>query len=266
MSKEKETGNETVSFSVSETTILAVSILLASVILTGGLIYSANTISTGFSGLAVLGAKDTGTTTGTNPTPSQGNTEPTPTQEPTADLSKIAKGGLAFGNDNAPVTIVEYSDFQCPFCESFYTATLKSLETDYISTGKVQFIFKNFPLRSIHPNAEKASEAFECAVDQGKGIEMHNALFEKQTEWSGIGVSKIKEIAATVVGDANKFNSCLDNGDKKAVVDEQYNEVVALGGSGTPTFFIGKTGEKGQMVVGAQPYSSFQSVIDGLLG
>src|SRR3989338_6282888 len=196
MSKEKETGNETVSFSVSETTILAVSILLASVILTGGLIYSANTISTGFSGLAVLGAKDTGANTGTNPTPTQGNTEPTPTQEPTADLSKISKGGFVMGQDNAPVTIVEYSDFQCPFCSSFFQDTFIPLEKDYIETGKVRFVFKHFPLRSIHPNAQKAGEAFECAVEQGKGKEMHDALFERQSEWSGIGASKIKEIAA----------------------------------------------------------------------
>ena len=87
------------------------------------------------------------------------------------------------GDEDAPVTIVEWSDFECPFCTRFYTETLGKLEEKYINTGKVKFVYRDFPL-GFHANAQKAAEAAECAGEQGKYWEMHDKLFEKQAEWS----------------------------------------------------------------------------------
>ncbi len=90
------------------------------------------------------------------------------------------------GRDTAPVVIVEFSDFQCPFCERFFTQSFGKIKSDYIDTGKVQFVYRDFPL-SFHPHAEKAAVAAECAFQQGKWEEFHNLLFQKQNDWVNLG-------------------------------------------------------------------------------
>lgn len=94
----------------------------------------------------------------------------------------ISADDHAIGNADAPVTIIEYSDFQCPYCEAFFTQTLSGIKKNMVDTGKVRFIFRNFPLSQIHPMAEKFAEAAECANDQGKFWDMHDTIFTKQAE------------------------------------------------------------------------------------
>ncbi len=164
------------------------------------------------------------------------------------------------GDANAPVVIIEFSDYQCPFCGKFYSQTLSSIEEQYIKTGKVKLVYKDFPLISIHPEAQKAAEAARCVREQ-KGDEgyfkMHDKLFENQQDLS---VENEKKWARSLGVVGSKFDDCLDKGKyAKAIQDEEaYGE--KLGVSGTPAFFI-----NGKFINGAQPFDVFKQVIDAEL-
>ena len=160
------------------------------------------------------------------------------------------------GNADAPVTIVEFSDFECPFCARFHSQTLKQLESEYIDTGKVKLIYRDFPL-SFHQNAQKAAEAAECADDQGKFWEMHDAIFENQ---QSLSLSSLKQWAVQIGLDTGEFNSCLDSGKHAGEVQNDFQEGASYGVTGTPGFFI-----NGIPLVGAQPFSSFKQIIDSEL-
>lgn len=183
---------------------------------------------------------------------------PTPTEKPSEpgiiDMSKFK--GHTKGDADAPITIIEWSDFECPFCARFSTQTYPSIVSDYVDTGKVKIIFKHFPL-SFHANAQKAGEATECAADQDKFWEMHDKIF---TEGVVGGVPTFKLYAAALGLDTADFNACLDSGEKAAILQADMNEGVANGITGTPGFLIA-----GLKVSGAQPYTVFQQAIDAAL-
>lgn len=160
------------------------------------------------------------------------------------------------GDVNAPVTIVEFSDFECPFCARFYSQTLGQIESEYIDTGKVKLIFRDFPL-SFHQNAQKAAEAAECADDQGKFWEMHDAIFENQ---QSLSLSSLKQWAGQIGLDTVEFNSCLDSGKHAEEVQNDFKEGASYGISGTPGFFI-----NGIPLIGAQPFSAFKEIIESEL-
>lgn len=161
------------------------------------------------------------------------------------------------GDPNAPVTIVEWSDFECPFCTRFYTQTLPQIQSEYIDTGKAKFVYRDFPL-GFHANAQKAGEAAECAGEQGKFWEMHDKLFEDGV--SG-GVTSFKQYATDLGLNTADFNECLDSGEMAAEVRKDMTDGSAVGISGTPGFII-----NGQLVSGAQPFSVFQQAIEAGLG
>lgn len=178
------------------------------------------------------------------------------------------EGAHIQGQANAPVTMVEYSDFQCPWCRIFYTQTLKQIEDNYVKTGKVRFVYKHFPIPQLgHELAEKYAEASECASEQGKFWEMHNKIFDEQNKKGqstihDYTVDDMKKWAGEIGLDAAKFNTCLDSGQKASTVSQDHNEGVANGVGGTPTIFI-----NGQQVGrGAEPYPVFQAAIDNALG
>ncbi len=162
----------------------------------------------------------------------------------------------AKGSDSAPVTIIEFSDFQCPFCEKFFRETLPQIEAKYIQTGKVKLVYRDFPLDG-HQFAQKASEAAECAKDQGKFWEYHNKLFQNQ---NALEVNSLKQYALALGLNAPQFNQCLDSGSKTAEVQKDYQDGIASGVNGTPGFFI-----NGKLIVGALPYSVFQQEIESAL-
>lgn len=157
------------------------------------------------------------------------------------------------GSSDAPVTIIEFSDYECPFCARHYSQTLPSLINDYVETGKVKLVFRDFPL-SFHQNAQKAAEAAECAGEQGKYWEMHDKLFDNQ---AALGVDNLKKYAEDIGLDTEEFNECLDSGEMASEVQKDFNDGQTYGVTGTPGFFI-----NGIKVVGAQPYSVFQQVIE----
>jgi protein-disulfide isomerase len=161
------------------------------------------------------------------------------------------------GDENAPVVIVEFSDFQCPFCERWATETLPQLTQTYIDSGKVRLVYRDFPLSSIHPEAQNAAESAECARDQGKFWEYHDILFENRLDWSGVGDAKFKQYAADLGLDTNTFDECLDSDKYNNEVLDDLNDGGSVGVSGTPTFFI-----NGKKLVGAQPFTAFEAAIE----
>lgn len=182
------------------------------------------------------------------------NTAAAPTA-PTGPVDvKVAKDDWIRGNKNAKVTLVEFSDFQCPFCLQF-NPTVEQVRKDYPDT--VRIVYKHYPLSSIHPMAQKAAEATECSGAQGKFWEMHDKLFANQTSLS---VDNYKAWAKEIGLNQSKFDKCLDNNDTAAKVaaDQKYGD--SLGVSGTPTSFV-----NGDIVQGAQGYDVVKAKIDAAL-
>lgn len=168
------------------------------------------------------------------------------------DQTKIAKAPMK-GNVNAQVTIVEFSDFQCPFCEKFYTQTLSQIDDAYIKTGKAKLVYMNFPL-SIHNEAEKAAEAGLCAQAQGKFWEMHDKMFENQ---ESLSVVNEKKWARDLGMNGAQFDLCLDSGKYAADIKASFDYGSQLGVTGTPSFFI-----NGVRIEGAYPFETFKQAID----
>lgn len=168
------------------------------------------------------------------------------------------KGAISLGTGK--VEIVEFSDFQCPYCQRFFNESYKEIKAKYIDTGKVKLVFRHYPL-PFHQNAQKAAEAFECAGKQGQAFAYHDILFAKgQADGTGLNVSDLKQYAKDLGLDQTKFNTCLDSGETAAIVKADLAEGQKIGVSGTPTFYI-----DGTPIVGALPFSNFASVIEEAL-
>jgi protein-disulfide isomerase len=162
----------------------------------------------------------------------------------------VAADGPAMGEQKAPVTIVEFSDYQCPFC-SRAEETVKKVLDQY--KGKVRLVFRDYPL-PFHPQAQKASEAAHCAGDQGKYWQMHEKLFANQ---SALGVPQLKDHAKGLGLDAAKFDKCLDSGEKAKIVETSKKAGDEAGVNGTPAFFI-----NGRPLSGAREFEKFKEIID----
>ncbi len=166
---------------------------------------------------------------------------------------QVAAEGPARGPKDAPITIVEFSDFECPYCGAAHD-TVEQVMSTY--AGKVRLVYRQFPL-SFHPHAAKAAEASLCAADQGKFWEYHDVLFKNQKK---LEPTDLKAHATEVGIDSQKFGQCLDSGDKKKAVDADQQAGLQAGVGGTPAFFI-----NGIFLNGAQPIDEFKKVIDGEL-
>lgn len=188
--------------------------------------------------------------------------EPTPAPTPSGPAVVNTNGAYGIGDPDAPVTIVEFTDFQCPFCARHFQQTYPQIKANYIDKGLVYYVFKEFPLTSIHPQAALASEAARCAGSQGAYVEMHDTLFAQQQEWSGRSdaAALFAEYAATLGLEPTLFTTCLESHAQETAVYADLNEGVALGVNGTPAFFI-----NGYFLNGAQPYSAFQEAIEYFL-
>jgi protein-disulfide isomerase len=158
----------------------------------------------------------------------------------------------ALGPENAPVTIIQFSDFQCPFSKRYFDETEQLILSAY--GDQVRYVFRDFPLTSIHPQAEKAAEAARCAFDQGKFWEYHDMLFQNQ---GALDVDSLKSYAAALGLDQTAFNLCLNSGKYAEEVEKDIEDARSYGVTGSPTLFI-----NGRKVVGAQPYAVFQNIIE----
>jgi protein-disulfide isomerase len=166
------------------------------------------------------------------------------------------------GDAQAQVTIIEFGDYQCPVCRVFWKETLPRLKKTYIETGKVKLVFRDFPLPG-HPMAIPAAMASECAEDQGKFWDYHDKVYREQDRRAREGevaefrVNDLKRWAADLALDTAAFNQCLDSGKYKQEVAADNATATGVGLQGTPVFFI-----NGRAVFGAQPYATFQKIID----
>jgi protein-disulfide isomerase len=191
---------------------------------------------------------------------------PAQAQRPGNVVAKVSTAdNPSLGKPDAPVTIIEFSDYECPFCRRFFQNTLPALKTDYVDTGKARYVFRDFPLDRIHPHARKAAEAAHCAGDQSKYWEMHDRLFQN----GALGIINLKGYARDLGLDLAVFEACLDEGKYAAEVDKDAADGAASGVTGTPSFFIGKTGSdgtiEGTLIRGAQAITAFKQEIDRLL-
>jgi protein-disulfide isomerase len=212
----------------------------------------------------------TGTGIGQNVAPggTQVPQDPAAPAVPLTDESwkKIQENPAAvLGKNNAKVTIVEFTDYQCPFCARHYTSSHKTLKEKYIDTGKVKIVFKDQPL-PFHANAKIAANAARCAGEQNKFEAMHDALFEGQTGWSNLAtedaIKKFGEMATTAGANAERLMQCVRDGkfNKQIEADSALGITPEVGAGATPTFFINK-----QPVVGAQDLSVFEAEIEKAL-
>jgi len=190
--------------------------------------------------------------------------QPGPPPPPEKVQMSIGNGWYALGRADAPVTLVEFADYQCPYCKRFHTDAYAELKKNYIDTGKVRFVSRDLPLE-FHPYAMKAAEAARCAGDQQKYWELRNALFVNAAAPTD---DVIKQASASLLPDAKAFQTCLESGKYKADIQKDASDAATLQISGTPTFVLAKSSKDkldGIRIVGAQPFSTFQSAIDRLL-
>lgn len=185
-----------------------------------------------------------------------------------ADTVQGLDGAPFLGQARAPVTLVEFTDYQCPFCAQYMRETFPQIERDYIKTGKVRYVMRDFPIVGLHPQAFKGHEAARCAGDQGKRWEMHRRLFADQ---KAMGPTELEAHAQAIGLDLAKFRDCVRAEKYAAAIRKDLEEGNRVGVNGTPTFLLGRTEPSAtamkvsQIMSGAQPYERFKEAIDGLL-
>ena len=199
---------------------------------------------------------------------STGSQEP-PQPLPDVNVTKLSERGLSMGSEDAPVIMVEFSDYQCQFCRRFWEVNFATLKEQYIDTGKVQFVYRDFPL-SFHNAAEDSAIAVACANEQGKGWEMHDKIFAVQSK-VGTGLvfyarSDLKQWAGEMGLDRAAFDLCMDSGRYLDELNESKNEGMSIGFNATPSFVMGlRHGANYVTLVGALPYGTFRGTLDQLL-
>lgn len=181
-----------------------------------------------------------------------------------------AEGYPFRGDPNAPVTIYEYSDFQCPFCSRYAVQTQPAINDAYVRQGEVRVVFRDFPLEGLHPNARAAHVAALCVADQGAPIywEMHDQIFDTQGEWSQSGDAEtyFANLAEGIGVDMDQYNACVESGEKNALIDASIQEAQSNGFGGTPSFrFVDESNGEGYDLVGAQPFEQFAGFIDAIV-
>lgn len=174
------------------------------------------------------------------------------------------------GMPDAPVTIVEFSDFECPFCSRFYKETLPLIKATYIEAGAAKLVYRDFPIDRIHPNARVAHAAAECADEQGKFWPYHDVLFDRQGEWSPLAPElmreRVSEYARLLSLDASAFAECLDSPETDAEIEADKRDGSSYGATGTPAFFVGSDSSGYVLISGAKPFESFAAAIESALG
>lgn len=183
-----------------------------------------------------------------------GNEQPSQGQNLAKNLKPITNEDHIRGDKNAKVLLVEFSDFQCPFCSRVHP-TLDKLVNDY--KGQVSWVYKHFPLDGLHPFARKAAEASECANEQGKFWDYADQLFQNQSSFSD---NYFGQLAQTLGLDVNKFSSCLSSNKYANRVNDNSQEGNSVGITGTPGIYVND-----QLVKGALPYENFKQIIDQIL-
>ena len=209
----------------------------------------------------ILGRQEKAQTPETQPVAQDNQTPPEPAVLGETQVAEIEEGGAAVkGNENAPVTIVEFSEYQCPFCKRYVDESYQKIFEEY--GDQIRYIFRDYPLE-FHQHAQKTAEAARCAGDQNQYWSMHDLLFSQRDEWANEAKidSLLADYASQLSLDKAEFNSCLTSGKHTQAVKDDLDLGKKIGVSGTPSFFI-----NGQKLVGAHPFENFKKIIDEELG
>ena len=195
----------------------------------------------------------------------QKQAENKPPGPPAPAIAKLhLEGAPMLGAKDAPVTMVEFTDYQCPFCQRFHLQVYGLLKRDFIDTGKVRFFSRDLPLDSLHPNAIRAAQAARCAGDQGQFWTMRDVMAAHPDK---LDMDSLVSDASVLKMDANTFRACVEKGKYREAVQGDVLEAMKIGADGTPAFVVGKStpdGVDGEIVVGAQPYSLFEEKFKAL--
>jgi protein-disulfide isomerase len=173
-------------------------------------------------------------------------------------------GAEMLGSKDAPITMVEFTDYQCPFCRQFYVSVFNQLKKNFIDTGKVRFYSRDLPLDALHPNATRAAQAARCAGDQGQFWTMRNMMGSNPDK---LDMDHLAGFATDLKLDTLAFRNCMQSEKYKTAVQNDAAEAIKIGAQATPTFVIGKStpeGVDGDLVVGALPYANFEQKIKQL--
>jgi protein-disulfide isomerase len=174
-------------------------------------------------------------------------------------------GVQVLGRADAPLTLVEFTDLECPFCRTFHVGTFERIKREYIDTGKIRFVSRDFPL-DFHPNARPAAQAVRCAGEQGKFWEMRHHV---TLNASALGGAVYERLARELKLDLPSFSACAASDSHREAIDRDMTAGVNAGVTGTPSFVLGRTTPgatlEGIRIVGAQPYPAFESRIKALL-
>lgn len=233
-----------------------IAILISTVIISGAILYSKSGPAS--EGAAVIGK------------PNLATTDQQLGHQPPSGLNQVSTNDdPVLGDKNAPLTIVEFSDYECPFCKRSFDQVLPELKKNYIDSGKLKLVFRDFPL-SFHVNAHKEAEAAECARSQGGDniyFKFHDQIFTRTiSNGTGLALIQLPVIAKDLGLNVAQFQQCLDSGKFRDEVDKDIADGIAAGISGTPSWFIGQSSKNGviksRLVVGAQPFSAFKIIID----
>ena len=193
---------------------------------------------------------------------------PAPQVPEVVDITLGIVGAPVKGDKNAKVTVVEFTDYQCPFCSRHFRQTWPQLEQDFVRTGKAKFVLRDLPIESIHPLAFKAAEAANCAGRQGKFWEMHDVMFANP---SALDRKDLTAHAKALGLDVAGFDSCVDSGATAGKIRQDIADSHMAGARGTPIFFVGLTDSDNnqlkavRIIRGAHSYATFKDTIEGLL-
>lgn len=178
--------------------------------------------------------------------------------------AKVATtGAFTIGSKDAPITMVEFTDFQCPFCYRFHVNTFNELKKNYIDTGKVRFVSRDMPL-DFHPNAMQAAEAGRCAGEQGQFWAMRDRMGANPEQ---LDLAHLVTYAQDLKLNVETFRACVSSEKYKSAILKDIQEATSVGANGTPSFVIGKTAPDtvdGELVIGAMPYQMFDQKLKEL--
>lgn len=235
-----------------------IAILFSAVIISGAILYSKSWPANKGSPVAIAGQ------------PSLAAVDQQLGHQPLRGLNQVSTDDdPVLGDKNAPLTLIEFSDYECPFCKRSQDQLLPELKKNYIDTSKLKLVYRDFPL-SFHANAHKEAEAAECARSQSDDatyFKFHDQIFTRTTSNGvGLALNQLPVIARDLNLNVSQFQQCLDSGKFRDEVDKDISDGTSAGVSGTPAWFIGRSSKDGlinsRLVVGAQPFSAFKTIID----
>ncbi len=183
-----------------------------------------------------------------------------------SNINEITEDDHVRGNPNAPIIIVEYSDFDCPFCKNFHE-TMNKVMDNYGPTGQVAWVYRNMPLEGLHPGAPQVAAAAECVAKQAGNDgfwKFADLVFGEREVNEQTNLSRLTEFATTAGADKAAFEACLNSGETKADVDEDFANAISVGAQGTP-YSIVMVGDQMGVINGAQQYPTVKQIIDNLI-